>query len=290
MTTEPPSSPLAAIQERYTAHIRHLLDRPNVTDASVDLALPYPDTEEIEVLKFQVDDLKKCLDSLRPIPPEQAENMREALDTKYTFDSNRIEGNTLTLQETAMVTLHGATIGGKPLKDHLEAINHRDALQRVRHMVENREPFNVRALLDLHADHVFPNPVKLPDLVQNLFADYERSAPSDHLVILAARMHADLVNIHPFADGNGRTARLFMNHILLANGYVIANISGESAQRMKYYAALEGTHSDPDMADFIRFILKTEKASLMEYIGMLDPEISRGRGGYFLERIAPYLP
>ena len=104
-----------------------------------------------------------------------------------------------------------------------------------------------------------------------------------------ARMHAKLVNIHPFTDGNGRTARLVMNLILLGRGYVVANISGDKALRGAYYAALEATHTDEDMADFIRFILSTEKASLIEYISFLGPEIEQGRGGYYLERIAPFL-
>jgi Fic family protein len=305
---------LQTLQDRYTGYIRLLLDRSNMNDVRFDLSPLYPDTADIEELKAQVGDLKRCLDSLRPIPTEQAENLQESFDTKYTYDSNRIEGNTLTLQETAMVTLHGATIGGKPLKDHLEAINHRDALKRVREMVEVGEDFTERSLLDIHSiilsgndrdnagryrtirirvggtDHVFPNPMKVPELVTSLFADYEAAKGTEHPVTLAARMHAGLVNIHPFVDGNGRTARLWMNHLLLASGYVIANISGDKSQRGEYYAALEATHSDDSMADFIRFILRTEKASLMEYLAMLDPDVSAGRGGYFLERIAPYLP
>lgn len=285
-----------------------------MNDVRFDLSPLYPETTDIEELKFQVDDLKRCLDSLKPIPPEQAGNLQEAFDTKYTYDSNRIEGNTLTLQETAMVTLHGATIGGKPFKDHLEAINHRDALKRVREMVEAGEDFTERNLLDIHSmilsgidrdnagryrnirirvggtDHIFPNPMKIPELIATLFADYEASKDVEHPVTLAARMHAGLGNIHPFVDGNGRTARLWMNYLLLRGGYVVANISGDKSQRGQYYSALEATHSDGSMTDFVRFILGTEKASLVEYISMLDPDIPAGRGGYFLERIAPYLP
>lgn len=312
--TDGKSAALQSLQDRYTGYIRLLLNRPGMNDARFDLSPLYPETADIEELKAQVDDLKRCLDSLRPIPTEQAENLQEAFDTKYTYDSNRIEGNTLTLQETAMVTLHGATIGGKPLKDHLEAINHRDALKRVREMVEAGEGFTERSLLDIHTmilsgidrdnagryrnirirvggtDHVFPNPMKVPELVASLFADYEAAKGTEHPVTLAARMHAGLVNIHPFVDGNGRTARLWMNYLLLMGGYIVANISGDKGQRGEYYAALEATHADDSMTDFVRFILRTEKTSLMEYLAMLDPDISAGRGGHFLERIAPYLP
>lgn len=308
------SSALVSIQERYTTYIRLLLDRPGMDEAHFDLSPLYPETADIEELKAQVDDLKKCLDSLRPIPVEQADNLQETFDTKYTYDSNRIEGNTLTLHETAMVIHNGATIGGKPLKDHLEAINHRDALAHVRGMVDRGEVFTMRSLMDVHgiilsgidrdnagrfrsvriavrgSEHVFPNPLKVPALMDALFEEYEEQREKEHPVAFAARMHAKLVNIHPFVDGNGRTARLFMNHFLLAKGYVIANISGDKSQRGEYYAALEATHSDESMADFIRFILKTEKHSLIEFMAMLDPDISRGRGGYFLERIAPHIP
>ncbi len=307
------SESLLAIQERYAAHIRLLLNDSNMNDAVFDLSKVYPDTADIEELKFQVDDLKKCLDSLRPIPPEQLEKIRESFDTKYTYDSNRIEGNTLTLHETAMVILHGITIGGKPLKDHLEAINHRDALVFVRELVEHGTALTPRALMNIHSiilsgidrnnagryrsarihvtgsEHVFPNPVKVPDLMDAFFEEYNTKKETEHPVVFSARMHAGLVNIHPFADGNGRSARLLMNHFLLSQGYVIANISGDKSQRGEYYAALEATHTDESMHDFIRFILKTEKTSLIEYMAMLDPDISQRRGGYFLERISPFL-
>lgn len=307
------NEPLLVVQERYTAYIRLLLNDSNRDDAVFDLSKVYPDTADIEELKFQVDDLKKCLDSLRPIPPEQLEKIRESFDTKYTYDSNRIEGNTLTLHETAMVILHGITIGGKPLKDHLEAINHRDALAFVRELVEYGTALTPSTLMNIHStilsgidrnnagryrsarvrvagsEHVFPNPVKVPDLMDAFFEEYNAKKEMEHPVVFSARMHAGLVNIHPFADGNGRSARLVMNHFLLSHGYVIANISGDKSQRGEYYAALEATHADESMHNFIRFILKTEKASLIEYMAVLDPDISQGRGGYFLERISPFL-
>lgn len=305
-------SSLFDLQERYRSHI-HSINESAMSSVPFDLSRVFPETADIEELKDQLDDLRKCLDSLRPIPEGQLANLQEALDVKYTYDSNRIEGNTLTHQETAMVTLHGLTVSGKPLKDHLEAINHRDAIALVRDIAGRKIPLTERVVFDIHSlilsgidrenagryrnlmvrvagsDFVFPNPVKVPDLMGRLFSEYDAVKATEHPVVLAANMHARFVNIHPFVDGNGRTARLIMNLILLGNGYVVANISGDKSQRGAYYFALEATHSDEHMTDFLRFILKTEKISMIEYIGLLSPEIEKGRGEYYLERIAPFL-
>jgi len=306
------SGRLFALQDRYRSHILRI-NQSSMSAIPFDLSPAFPETPDIEALKSQVDDLKRCIDSLRPLPEAQDANLRETLDTKYTYDSNRIEGNTLTHQETAMVTLHGMTIAGKPLKDHLEAVNHRDAITYVRDIASRSVPFSERVLLDIHSiilsgidrDHAgryrphdvrisgteFLPPIhmKIPELMRDLFAYHEEAKDTEHPVVFAARMHAKLVNIHPFTDGNGRTARLVMNLILLGRGYVVANISGDKALRGAYYAALEATHADEGMADFIRLILSTEKSSLIEYISFLGPEIEQGRGGYYLERIAPFL-
>jgi len=303
---------LLTLQERYVSHISSI-NHSAMSAIPFDLSVVYPETIDIEELKSQVEDLKKCLDSLRPIPDGQLANLQEALDTKYTYDSNRIEGNTLTHQETAMVTLHGVTVSGKPLKDHLEAINHRDAITYIRDIATRNVPLTERTVFDIHSiilsgidrdnagryrrevvrvagsDFVFPNPLKVPELMGDLFGYYDGAKDTEHPVVFAANMHAKLVNIHPFIDGNGRTARLVMNLILLGHGYIVANISGDKSQRGAYYAALEASHADESMSDFIRFILTSEKKSLVEYIGLLSPEIEKGRGGYYLERIAPYL-
>jgi Fic family protein len=304
---------LLAIERRYVEHVRLLLDKAPMSDQNINLTPLYPDTDDIEALTLQVDDLKKCLDSLRPIPTEQVGNLQAAFDTQYTYDSNRIEGNTLTLNETAMVIEHGITIAGKPLKDHLEAINHRDAINLVRELVAHGSDLTPGALMDIHAivlsgidrhnagrfrttrvrvagsAYPFPNPLKVPELMDDFFALYEAEKGVSHPVSFSAKVHARLVNIHPFVDGNGRTARLIMNFILLKNGYVVANISGDKARRGQYYTALERSHADATMSDFVRFVLATERASLMEYIAMLNPDIESNRGGYFLERIAPLL-
>lgn len=102
-------------------------------------------------------------------------------------------------------------------------------------------------------------------------------------------MHRKLVAIHPLIDGNGRTARLIINLILLQTGYTIANISGDKKNRQTYYNSLEKAHIKNDDTDFITFILKTEKNSLIKHLDMMEPDIEHGKGEYFLQKIKPFL-
>lgn len=160
------------------------------------------------------------------------ENYRitEALEIEYTYDSNRIEGNTLTLHETDMVVNKGITIAGKGLKEHLEAINHKEAIDFIKNIAQKKEPISERVLLDIHAivlhsidkdnagkcrrvpviisgsKHIPPQPYLLQPKMDELFQWYEANKDSMHPVVLAAQMHEKLVSVHPFIDGNGRTA------------------------------------------------------------------------------------
>lgn len=305
-----PSGRLLELEELFKAHILSL-EESNMNPRPLDLLEIYPNTESLDQLTEQIDDLKKCLDSFRPLSPAHVAKLNEAFDTEYTYDSNRIEGNSLTLRETDLVINRGLTVGGKPMKDHLEAINHRDALNFVRELASNKADLNERNLLEIHdlilrgidlnnagryrrdrvrisgSHHIPPNPMKLSELMPAYFADYEAQKATVHPVILAANMHQKLVSIHPFIDGNGRTARLIMNLILLREGFSIANISGERNQRNDYYNSLEKSHTEGDLSDFQSLILKTEKEALINYLNMLFPDVKEGKGGYFLEKIAP---
>lgn len=300
------------LEELFKVHILSL-EESNINPRPLDLLEIYPDTESLNQLIEQVDDLKKCLDSFRPLSPTHVAKLNEAFDTEYTYDSNRIEGNSLTLRETDLVINRGLTVNGKPMKDHLEAINHRDALNFVRELAINQADMNERNLLEIHdlilrgidltnagryrrervrisgSRHIPPNPLKLPELMLAYFADYETQKAFTHPVILAANMHQRLASIHPFTDGNGRTARLIMNLILLREGYSIVNISGDHNQRDDYYNSLEKMDVENDPSDFQRLILKSEKESQISYLNMLFPDVKEGRGVYFLEKIAPIL-
>ncbi len=246
---------------------------------------------EIDSILSKIDDLKQHLDSIRKF---DSHRITEALELEYTFESNRIEGNTLTLRETDMVVNQGLTVSGKTMKEHLEAINHVDALQYMKEMVARGSVLTKRELLTLHnlilrgintdeagryrnvqvmikgSTHVPPAHYLLESKMEEYFRWYEANRMHTHPVVLAAEMHEKLVTIHPFIDGNGRTSRLVMNLILLQSGYVIANIKGDNTSRYEYYEALEKVQVSNDKEAFIRFIAKVELKSLERYLSILQ--------------------
>lgn len=239
--------------------------------------------DEIDVLKKQLDNFRQ-FDSFR---------IAQALELEYTFESNRIEGNTLTLRETDLVINEGLTISGKSMREHLEAINHQEAIGYIKQLMQRNFPFNERELLSIHnlilrgiipedagryrrvqvmikgSAHNPPQPFIVPKEMEEYFFWYEENKSKLHPVLLAAEMHERLVTIHPFIDGNGRTSRLVMNLILLQNGYVIANIKGNYETRMHYYQSLENAQTKHNKEDFLYFIAQIEKESLERYLDII---------------------
>ena len=120
--------------------------------------------------------------------------------------------------------------------------------------------------------HIPPQPYMFQKEMEDYFIWYEKNKTRLHPLVLAAEMHEKLVSIHPFIDGNGRTARLIMNLILLKTGYVIANIKGDAENRLKYYESLEKAKAEGDKKDFISFIIETEKSCLERYIEILSKQ------------------
>lgn len=240
-----------------------------------------------------IDDLKKEWLAKKPLEGIQLQKMREYFNIKYTYDSNRIEGNTLSLQETQLVVNKGFTISGKSMKEHLEAINHAEAIDFMADMVSGKEEINKRSLLDIHrlvlksidtenagkyrsvpvmisgSEHIPPQPYLVDKMMDDYFSHYERQKRKMHPVILAAEMHERLVSIHPFIDGNGRTSRLLMNFILLKNGYTIAILKGDQESRIAYYRALEKVQTDNDPSAFYDIIIKCTLDSLKEHLKMI---------------------
>ena len=204
---------------------------------------------------------KQALDALRPLPPDLVRNLEAWFKVELTFTSNALEGNTLTRRETAVVLEKGLTIGGKSLVEHLEANNHGFALDYVQTLASEAQiPIKERDILALHALILrgldeenagryrcvpvqisgslvdLPNPLKVPELMAEFLA-WLGSEPKGHPVAFAAEAHYRLVTIHPFIDGNGRTARLLMNLLLLRAGYPPAII--RKRDRLAYLSALE---------------------------------------------------
>ena len=205
----------------------------------------------------EVDSLKKVLDSKRPIPKETLKSLRESINLEWTYNSNGIEGNNLTLRETQVV-LEGITVGGKSIKEHLEAINHEKAILFLDDLVKN---VTIKG-----ATHIPPDYLKVPELMEKLILTYNTWSEY-HPIIQAALLHGELVKIHPFVDGNGRTSRLLMNLVLMNNGYNPVIIKKES--RLKYYEALDKAHITGNYTDFVKLVTKLEIEMLKKYLELL---------------------
>lgn len=235
--------------------------------------------------------LKEELEKLRPFPMEVLQNLEKWFEIELTYSSNAIEGNTLTRHETALVLEKGLTVGGKSMKDHLEAINHRDAINLLKIMVK-QDQVSVDDILSLHkiilkniddsgagvirnvpvrisgSIVIMPNPLKLPKLLDEFDEWLQKN--NEHPVMFAAMAHYKLVSIHPFVDGNGRTARLLMNLILMRHGYPAAIIYPQN--RLKYIKSLEKAQLGGSLEDYIQVILQAVNHSLNIYLkAILNP-------------------
>ncbi|KAA5537773.1 Fic family protein [Paenimyroides baculatum] len=234
-----------------------------------------------------LDELKNKLNALRN---QQGDKVAKAFDIEYTYESNKIEGNTLTLQETALVIEKGLTIGGKSLNEHLEAINHDYAIEFIKELATEKNSITERDVLQIHrlilqginnnnagkyrneqvlisgSKHVPPQHYLIQEEMDNLFIWYNENKEKLHPVVLSAEMHERLVTIHPFVDGNGRTSRLLMNLILLQNGFPIAILKGDTENRLKYYDTLEIAQINHDKQPFIYFIIDNVKETMQRII------------------------
>ena len=249
-------------------------------------------SKNLQILLNEIDELKSRLDNFRQF---DSFRIKQALELEYTFESNRIEGNTLTLRETDLVINEGLTISGKSMREHLEAINHKEAIDYIKQLMDKSTSLIEREVLAIHnlilrgihsedagryrkvqvmikgSSHMPPQPFLVAKEMEDYFIWYEENKSKMHPVVLAAEMHERLVTIHPFIDGNGRTSRLVMNLILLQHGYVIANIKGDYDSRMKYYQALETAQTSNNKEDFLVFIAQIEKESLERYLSIIQP-------------------
>ena len=267
---------------------------PAYADKPIDKRIIKPDKNNFIInLKdnffAEVDSLKKKLDSKRPIPKETLKSLKESINLEWTYNSNGIEGNTLTLRETQVV-LEGITVGGKSIKEHLEAINHEKAILYLDDLVKDNEPISELNIKNIHqlilkdidnenagryrkenvtikgAVHIPPDYLKVPELMEKLILTYN-TWNEYHPIIQAALLHGELVKIHPFVDGNGRTSRLLMNLVLMNSGYNPVIIKKED--RLKYYEALDKAHMTNDYTDFIKLVTKLEIEMLKKYLELL---------------------
>ena len=227
---------------------------------------------EIAMLLQECDTLKARLSSLRPLPTEALKKIEDALAIEYTYESNRIEGNTLTLQETELVVNEGVTIAGKSMREHLEAINHAEAIDYIKDFAnrENAGRYRSVPVMISGSRHIPPQPYLIDKLMEDFILHFqEMKAEKVHPVLVSAYLHDELVRIHPFIDGNGRTSRLLMNLYLLRNGYVIVNLKGSNEAKLAYYTALEASHIEKHPEDFQKLVVEAEIASMRRYLSIL---------------------
>ena len=235
----------------------------------------------------EIDALKDRLAAKRPLTDGEREQLRNAFLVDYTYSSNAIEGNTLTLSETAMV-LSGMTIGEKPLKDHLEAIGHRDAFCFLEDFVRSGEAVNETFVRQLHslvladkpmdkgvyrripviitgAVHTPPQPYMVASMMEAWVRDLQ--ATRLHPLVAAAEFHIRFEAIHPFVDGNGRTGRLLSNFILMRSGYLPVSIKYEN--RRAYYEAFTVYHKSGDLVPMLGIFVERECQRLLEYLSAI---------------------
>lgn len=246
----------------------------------------------IEQLFKEIDRLKEKLDKKRPLPKEIVKNLREHLLVEWTYHSNGIEGNTLTLSETKVILEDGITIGGRSMREHLEAINHKEAILFLEDILNENIALTEQTIKDIHAiilrgidssnagvyrqvkvlisgaTHIPPSPFLLKNEMAELMTWYHHQASFLHPVEKAALLHSFFVKIHPFIDGNGRTARLLLNLVLMKEGYLPIVIKKE--QRLPYYEALDLSHVNGNHSPFITMIAENLKERFEFYLTVLN--------------------
>ena len=236
----------------------------------------------------ELEHLHKQLNALRPLSPNTLKSLHEQLVLEWTYHSNAIEGNTLTLKETKVV-LEGITIGGKSMREHVEAINHKEAIDYVEAIIHHQESLSEHVIKSIHqlilknidpsnagvyrsenvliagADHKPPEHLHIAEQMTTLVRQYQHF--EGHAIERATWLHSDFVRIHPFVDGNGRTARLLMNLDLMKSGFQPIII--KASDRLAYYEALDKAHTQGQIEDFLHLVIAAEKEAIEAILSLV---------------------
>jgi len=242
-----------------------------------------------DILK-KIDSIKAKIDAHRPMDSHMVKQLREYFRIGMTYTSNALEGNSLTETETKIVIEDGITIGGKPVKDHLEALGHSEAYDLLFRLAKNKDitetnikemhrlfyyridasqagKYRKQKVIITGTDFIPPAPDKISDLMESFVDGIPGIREKNHPVEFVAIIHKELVTIHPFIDGNGRAARLLMNLALLQSGYPVAIIP--PVLRREYLDTLNKTHKSDDKP-FNKFIAGVCYESAKEYLRLLE--------------------
>jgi Fic family protein len=265
------------------------------------------------IVKARLGEKLAKLNNLRPMPKSAVQKLREKFQIEMTYNSNAIEGNSLTLKETFLVINEGITVKGKPLKDHLEAKDHHAALEYLYDLIDKDKKHTISEMLirNLHqiiiqetdkewagryrnanviiggAEHTPSDALQVPQKMRDLIIWLNSQKGKTNIIELAALLHHKLVYIHPFFDGNGRTARLTMNLLLMQAGYPLVIILKND--RKKYYDALDKADSgkyDP----LVKFIAQSIERSLDIYLKTLTPATTKQEKFMSLAEISKTIP
>lgn len=238
----------------------------------------------------KIDELIKELNNYRPLTTDEVARLRDEFLIEFTYNSNAIEGSTLTLQETALIINEGITIAEKPLREHLEVVGHKEAFLYVTELVQEKVPISERIIKDIHsivlidkpqsrgvyrnlpvrimgADNEVAQPYMIEPLMQDLIVDYENNKDK-HIVEQVALFHLQFESIHPFLDGNGRTGRMLLNLELMKNGIPPVNIKFEN--RRRYYECFSSYNKkDGSPDDMINLISEYVVEGLENYLNIV---------------------
>jgi len=247
------------------------------------------------IIQKRIEQKLKTLNSFRPLPASQVAKLKEQFQIEMTYNSNGIEGNSLTLKETFLVINEGITIKGKPLKDHLEAKDHFEALNFLSDLVEHdkQHTFSEVLIRQLHelimqktdqewagkyrsanviiggSDHTPPEAIEVPKKMRDLILWIKNNKKILDPIELAAMVQHKLVYIHPFFDGNGRTSRLVMNLFLMQEGYPLVTVLKND--RGKYYSVLDKADKG-NYAPLVQFVAQNVERSLNLYLNVVTPK------------------
>lgn len=267
------------------------------------------DISDVSEYTRAIEGKRRVLEKFRPLPTAAVKRLEADFNLEMTFNSNAIEGNTLTLHETDMVLRRGITIGNKTLREHFEARNHDKAIAFIRKIIGKREKFSKELILNLHREimreidpnaglfrrtqvrilgtnHIPPNYLKVEKLIDDLIDWYYANEKKIAAWLLAATVHFQIAHIHPFADGNGRTARLLMNLVLMQKGYPPAVIL--HVDRKKYYRVLrEADGGRPK--NFFAFVARAVDRSLAIWLNAVSTGKQAEKRGFIpLKEAATY--
>jgi Fic family protein len=268
--------------------------------------------DDLDDLLREIDRLKGWLDAFRPLPGDVVAELKQRWDVRFTYNSNAIEGNTLTQSETELVLSQGITIGGKTLQEHLEVVGHKAAIDYIEDLAQSETRIGAWEIKQIHSvilrtiavdeagryrrldvraagtEYEYPPHYLVEELMGDFVGWLDQAGAQLHPVRLAAAAHLRFVSIHPFRDGNGRTGRLLMNLLLLRSGFPIVVIS--QGERSAYIDGLVAAQQQGEDGALVGLVARGVRESLVEVLTVVATAGDcRGKGEAFYVELMAFL-